>query len=120
MIHEFKMKRLPLFLIALACVAPLLIAQRGGAPAPPELTAEQRNQYQAKIAELDSIVKGLRSKGVNQDLIADVDIYSKAGAWLLEYPQGFVNPQGIATYLGVLDEGLERQYRWFQQTPALA
>ena len=45
---------------------------------------------------------------MNEDLIADVDIYAKAGKWLLEFPQGFVNAQGIATYLGVLDQGLER------------
>src|SRR5437016_7767511 len=105
------MKRSAILCVAIGAVALLLPAQRGGrgaAPPPPQLTAEQKGQYQSKIDELDSIVKGLRSKRVNEDLIADVDIYAKAGKWLLEFPQGFGNPQGIATYLGVLDQGLER------------
>jgi hypothetical protein len=77
-------------------------------PAPPQLTAEQRSRYQSKIDELDSIARGLRAKQVNEDLIADVDIYAKAGKWLLEFPQGFATPQTIAAYLAVLDQGLER------------
>src|SRR5437762_5395375 len=80
---------------------------RGPAQPPPELTPEQKSQYESKIGELDSIVKNLRARKVNEDLIADVDIYAKAGHWLLEFPQGFGNPQGIATYLDVLDQGLE-------------
>src|SRR4051794_3865279 len=100
------------FAIAAGSVSlPLLTAQRGGrgaAPPPPQLTTEQKSQYQSKIGELDSIVKGLRAKRVNEDLIADVDIYAKAGKWLLEFPQGFGASQGITTYLGVLDQGLER------------
>src|SRR3954468_13255924 len=81
---------------------------RGPAAPPPELTAEQKGQYQSKIAEIDAMVKAFRAKKVNEDLIADVDIYAKAGKWLLEFPQGFGNAQGVATYLGVLDQGIER------------
>src|SRR5437660_5505957 len=92
------------FAIALLCLP--AVAQppsrgpgRGAPSPPPELTAEQKNQYQSKIAELESMVKSFRAKKVNPDLIADVDIYAKAGSWLLEYPQGFVNAQGVASYL---------------------
>src|SRR5437867_11688613 len=81
---------------------------RGPAQPPPELTAEQKGQYQSKIDELDSMAKGLRSKKVNEDLIADVDIYAKAGKWLLEFLQCFANPKGIVTYLAVLAQRLER------------
>jgi pimeloyl-ACP methyl ester carboxylesterase len=100
-------------LFAIAVVAgvlsvPPVIAQRGPVQPPPQLTLEQKGQYQSKIDELDGIVKDLRAKKVNEDLLADVDIYAKAGKWLLEFPQGFGNPQGIITYLGVLDQGLER------------
>src|SRR5438132_6357233 len=104
------MNRSAVLALAIATLAPLM-AQRGGrgAPAPPpELTAEQKAQYQSKIGELDSIVAGLRARKVNEDLIADVDIYAKAGKWLLEFPQGFGNEQSIPTYLDVLDQGLER------------
>jgi len=84
------------------------VAQRGPAAPPPQLTAEQKSQYQAKIAELDAMVQSFRTAKVNEDLIADVDIYAKAGKWLLEFPQGFGNAQGITNYLNVLDQGLER------------
>jgi hypothetical protein len=46
---------------------------RGPAQPPPELTADQKSQYQSKIAELESIVKSLRAKKVNEDLIADIN-----------------------------------------------
>jgi pimeloyl-ACP methyl ester carboxylesterase len=84
------------------------MAQRGPAAPPPQLTAEQKSQYEAKIAELDAMVHGFRAAKVNEDLIADVDIYAKTGKWLLEFPQGFANAQAITNYLNVLDQGLER------------
>src|SRR5436305_9858045 len=81
---------------------------RGPAQPPPQLTSEQKTDYQKRIDELDAMVRSFRAKKLNDDLIADVDIYAKAGKWLLEFPQGFVNAQNIATFLGVLDEGVER------------
>jgi pimeloyl-ACP methyl ester carboxylesterase len=81
---------------------------RGPATPPPQLTAEQRAQYQSKIGEIDAFLTQFRAKKVDSDLIADVEIYSKAGKWLLEFPQGFANAQNISTFLGVLDQGLER------------
>ncbi|HWE49165.1 MAG TPA: alpha/beta hydrolase [Bryobacteraceae bacterium] len=84
------------------------MAQRGPAAPPPQLTPEQKSQYQARIDALDAMVKSFRAARVNEDLIADVDIYAKAGKWLLEFPQGFANAQAITNYLAVLDQGLER------------
>ena len=83
---------------------------RGGAPAI-QLTPEQKAAYQSKIDELDSIVKGLRAAKTNVDLIADVDIFDKAGKWLLEFPQDFANAQAVTTYLTVLDQGIERGHQ---------
>lgn len=84
---------------------------RGPAQPPPELSAEQKAQYQSKIGELDTLVKTLRARKINEDLIADVDIFAKAGKWLLEFPQGFGNAQGITTYLNVLEQGIERGHQ---------
>ena len=81
-----------------------------GAPAV-QLTADQKAQYQAKIDELDSIVKGLRAAKTNIDLIADVDVFSKAGHWLMEFPQDIANAQAITNYLAVLDQGIERGHQ---------
>ena len=105
------MKRSTLFAIGLLAgmfSVPLVMAQRGPVQPPPQLTPEQKNQYQSKIDDLDAIVKDLHARKINEDLVADVDVYAKSGKWLLEFPQGFGNPQGIATYLGVLDQGLAR------------
>jgi pimeloyl-ACP methyl ester carboxylesterase len=53
-------------------------------------------------------LRRFRQKNVDLDLIADVEVYSKAGKWLLEFPQGFANVSNISTFLGILDQGLER------------
>src|SRR5215469_11477866 len=87
--------------------AAIALAQRDASP-PPQLSQEQKAQYQSKVDQIDAIVKELRGKKVNDDLIADVDVFSKAGKWLLEFPQGFANSEQIPAYLALLDEGIER------------
>lgn len=84
---------------------------RGGRGPAVQLTAEQKSQYQAKVDELNSIVKSLRAAKANIDLIADVDIFAKAGTWLLEFPQDFANAQAVTNYLAVLDQGIERGHQ---------
>ena len=93
---------------SLLLAAAIWFAQTPTLAPPPELTPQQRAQYQSKIAGIDAVVKELRAKKVNEDLIADVDVYAKAGKWLLEFPQGFQNAQNIGLFLAVLDEGLDR------------
>jgi pimeloyl-ACP methyl ester carboxylesterase len=102
------MRTLALVVFACAAIAQQPPAPGRGGPPPPQLTAEQKNQYQAKIDQLDTMVRGFQAQKVNEDLIADVDIYAKAGKWLLEFPRGFANAQSIAAFLGVLDQGIER------------
>jgi pimeloyl-ACP methyl ester carboxylesterase len=85
---------------------------RGGGRGPAiQLTPDEKAAYQSKIDELDSIVKGLRARNTNVDLIADVDIFAKAGKWLVEFPQDFANAQAVANYLAVLDQGIERGHQ---------
>jgi pimeloyl-ACP methyl ester carboxylesterase len=110
-----------IFIGALLCLMPLFAQApqgrggsggRGGRGAPAvQLTAEQRGQYEAKVDELNSIVKGLHAGKTNIDLIADVDIFAKAGTWLLEFPQDFANAQAVTNYLTVLDQGIERGHQ---------
>ena len=84
---------------------------RGGRGPAIQLTADQKSQYQTKVDELNSIVKALRASKTNIDLIADVDIFAKAGTWLLEFPQDFANAQAVTNYLAVLDQGIERGHQ---------
>ena len=42
------------------------------------------------------------------DLIADVEVYAKAGRFLLEFPQTFFTQDGIRQAIAVMDEGLNR------------
>ena len=84
---------------------------RGGRGPAVELTADQKSQYQARVDELDSIVKALRAGKTNPDLLADVDIFAKAGKWLLEFPADFANAQAVTNYLAVLDQGIERGHQ---------
>ena len=83
----------------------------GGRGAPPvQLTPEQKSQFQSKVDELEAIVKGLRDGKTNVDLIADVDIFAKAGKWLIEFPD-FANAQAVTNDLAVLDQGIERGHQ---------
>ena len=84
---------------------------RGGRGPAVQLTPDQKAAYQSKIDELDSIVKALRAANTNIDLIADVEIFAKAGKWLLEFPQDFANAQAVTNYLAVLDQGIERGHQ---------
>ncbi len=63
---------------------------------------------QAKIDEIDKIVRELKAKRVNEDLLADVEIYAKAGRWLLEFPGFFFVQDDIRNALTVLNQGIER------------
>ena len=106
-------------LLALALCLPMLAQPpagrggtggRGGRGPAIQLTTDQKAQYQAKVDELNGIVKSLRASKANIDLIADVDIFAKAGAWLVEFPS-FANAQAVTNYLAVLDQGIERGHQ---------
>ena len=77
-------------------------------PAPIELIAEQRAELQSKVNRLDAAVRALKSRHGEDDLVADVEVYAKAGKWLLEFPEDFTNQQDVTYTLAVLDRGMER------------
>jgi hypothetical protein len=78
------------------------------APAPIQLTAEQRAELQLKVDRLDAAVRALKARLGDDDLVADVEVYEKAGKWLLEFPEDFTNQQDVTYTLTVLDRGMER------------
>lgn len=113
------MKRFAIF--ALTAVAVLLLraaAQQPAAPTPQkggrgqapsvQPTDEEKRQIQAKVDDLDSLVRNLKSRHANEDLVADVEVYAKSGRLLLEFPEDFFTQDGINHALAVLDTGIER------------
>jgi poly(3-hydroxybutyrate) depolymerase len=128
-------KKLPLiascaFGIALALL-PLVGQQpagngkKGGFKGPPvyKPTEEEKQQIQARLSELDALVKPMKAKRGEDDLMADVEVYAKAGHWLEEFPDDLSVQDDVKNLLAVLDQGIERakqlqagQAPWMKQT----
>src|SRR6266536_2232579 len=114
------------FSLCLTCLIALLRAQqppaapqpgqRAGAPGSAgrgrgpsdELTADDRRQIQTKVDQLDALITPLKAKRGEDDLMADVDVHSKAAHWLLEFPEDVTNQNDVRNALAVLDRGIER------------
>ena len=62
----------------------------------------------AKVEKIDAAVREARAKKINDDLIADVDVYAKAGKWVLEFPEDLFVADDVKHTLAVLDAGIER------------
>jgi hypothetical protein len=81
---------------------------RGQAPPRYEMTAQDRQALQAKLDVLDPLVRELKAKRGEVDLIADVEIHAKAGHWVLEFPQDVTVQDDVTFALKMLDRGIER------------
>ena len=67
---------------------------------------EELRRIESKVNELDALLNSLSTKDAT--LLADVEVYAKAGRFLLEFPQTFFTQDGINQSIAVLDQGLER------------
>jgi pimeloyl-ACP methyl ester carboxylesterase len=84
-------------------------AGRGGrGPAPVQAKPDELAQIQAKSEQIEAMVKELKAKHANPDLIGDVEVYAKAGRILLEFPELFGTQNAIDHSMTVLDQGIER------------
>jgi pimeloyl-ACP methyl ester carboxylesterase len=72
------------------------------------MTTEDRLAVQSKLDELDPLVRALKAKRGEDDLMADVEIHAKAGRWILEFPQDVTVQDDVTFALKVLDRGIER------------
>src|SRR5262249_48263544 len=98
-------------LLGLALLAAGIAAaqQRGGRGAPPiQPKPEELAQIKAKAEQIETAVHELKAKHANSDLVADVEVYAKAGRFLLEFPELFGTQAAIDHSLTVLDQGIER------------
>lgn len=81
---------------------------RGQAPPRYELTNQDRQALRTKLDELDPLVRALKTKRGEDDLLADVEIHAKAGHWMLEFPQDVTVEEDVSVALKMLDRGIER------------
>ena len=68
----------------------------------------EKQQIQTRLNDLDAAIKQIKAKRGEDDLMADVEVYSKAGHWLLDYPDDIAVPGDIQNLLTVLDQGINR------------
>ncbi|HVW84532.1 MAG TPA: hypothetical protein VHB50_07615 [Bryobacteraceae bacterium] len=69
---------------------------------------EELAQVKSKSEQIEALVKELRAKHADPDLTGDVDVYAKAGRYLLEFPELFGTQNAIDHSMVVLDQGIER------------
>lgn len=98
------------FLAAQQPAAPPAPPPKKGGMRIPSITPkpEELREIEAKTVELENRAAALRARRVSLDLLADVEIYAKAGRFTLEFPQTFFTQETIDQLLAVLDKGLER------------
>lgn len=91
-------------------------ARTGPPPAPRvNLTPEQKSTLDSKVADLGGIVHKLKAARPDPALLADVEIFHKAGVWLQEFPEDFFTADDITNAFDVLDQGIERGKQLLQK-----
>jgi pimeloyl-ACP methyl ester carboxylesterase len=101
------------FVLLILLLLPLLAQQppagRGGRGAPPvQAKAEDLAAIQSKSEQIELVVKELRAKHADAALIGDVDVFAKAGRFLVEFPELFGTQAAIDHSMAVLDQGIGR------------
>src|ERR1051325_8678566 len=80
----------------------------GGTPPPVQARAEELAKIREKTEQIDALVKDLKAKRANPELVGDVEVYAHAGRMLVEYPDMFANTNAIEHAFTTLDQGIER------------
>src|SRR5690242_10678356 len=91
--------------LALPLAAPAQRADKSKVIPPAEAT---RTALAEKSERLTAAVAGLRLGGRADDVVAEVEIYAKAAAWVTRHNEFFERDSPPATVAAVLDRGLER------------
>ena len=92
---------IPLVLALAVC------AQRRGTP-PVQPKPEELAQIREKSERIEALVRDLKSRHADPDLTGDVEVYAKAGRFLLEFPELIATQAAIDHAMAVLDQGIER------------
>ena len=81
---------------------------RGQAPPAYQPSDQERQALRTKLDELDPLVRSLKAKRGEDDLVADVEIHGKGARWMLEFPQDVAVQDDVTFALKMLDRGIER------------
>jgi pimeloyl-ACP methyl ester carboxylesterase len=82
---------------------------RGGRGAPPiQPQPEELAAIASKSEQIETLVKELKSRRADPDLVGDVEVYGKAGRYLLEFPDLIGTRTALDHAMVVLDQGIER------------
>jgi hypothetical protein len=93
----------------LAIAQPPAPAGRGArGPAPIQMKPEDLDRIAAKCGAIEAAVKQLKAAKADADQVGDVEVYAKAGRFLLEFPELTVTQAAIDHAMTVLDQGLDR------------
>src|SRR6266568_5068334 len=77
----------------------------GGTPPPIQAKPEELAKIKEKTEQIDALVKDLKAKRAQPELVGDVEVYAHAGQMLLEYPDMFANQAAIEHAFSTLDQG---------------
>src|SRR5438046_4432141 len=81
---------------------------RGGTPPPVQAKPEELAKIKDKTEQIEALVKDLKAKRAQPELVGDVEVYAHAGHMLLEYPDMFANQPAIEHAFSTLEQGIER------------
>ena len=85
-------------------------AAQAKAPAaqPIQAKPEELAKIREKTAQIEALVRDLKTKRADPVMITDVEVYAHAGKMLLDYPDMFANQAAIERAFTTLDQGIER------------
>lgn len=82
--------------------------QKKGFAPPIQPKPEELQRLKAMTDELETLLKPVKARRGEEHLVADVDVYLKAGRFLLEFPETFFTQAGIDHAMAVAGQGIER------------
>ena len=82
--------------------------QRGGRGPAFQPKPEELAQVGAKSRQIEVLVEQLKAKHADLDLLGDVEVFARAGRFLLEFPDLINSQNAVDHAMVVLDKGIER------------
>ena len=83
-------------------------AGRGRGAPPIQPKPAELAQVREKSEQIEKLVEKLKARHADAGLVGDVEVYGKAGRFLLEFPELFGTQNAIDHSMIVLDQGIER------------